>query len=473
MMHPNCVLASSKRQIGRSVSGGLDGLCGLLGFGPLKEPEVIMATATDKAQVRSLGFWEATTAINARLGLGASTMIILGQGTGPLDEQIVHSAARALFDRQDILQCRLSEGDPVPAFIQDVRFDDIPITMQHAETEDDLLVIWEQMLHEELPDRRRLWEVRFAPTKCGERWRVFFKIHHAVADGRSMAAMLNQFLDLAARIIRGEELPPERTPISPPAEQRVAVRINREQWLAATEMLGDAKPITPWPLDHEATIEQRRSRIAFRSMPADEVEVLHQACHDRGTTILSAFVAAISLVHARHAGGVVDTDTMIPIDMRRLFAEQPQEHDLQMAVYVQRVFLPGVRSDDDPWDIATRFRTGLEAVLTAEAAPPWDFLPEDVRNSVAEWMDFEGQYRHGFCATNVGVLPFTGDYPPLSTDFIDVTAAVQFGGCPILAPILTHKGVLRVNFTWTEPLMDQSTADAWIDDVWKLFTQLA
>jgi NRPS condensation-like uncharacterized protein len=432
-----------------------------------------MPRTTDTALVRPLGFWEATTAINARLGLGASTMIILGEGTGPLDEQIVHAAAQALFDRQDILQCRLSEGDPVPDFIQDVRFDDIPITMQHAETEDDLLVIWEQMLHEELPDRRRLWEVRFAPTKCGDRWRVFFKIHHAVADGRSMAAMLNQFLDFAARILRGDELPRERTPIAPPAEQRVAERVSRKQWQTATEMLGEPPPITPWPLDHEATIEQRRSRIAVRSMPADDVVLLHQACHDRGTTILGAFVAAISIVHARHAGGVVDTDTMIPIDMRRLFAEQPQQHDLQMAAYVQRVFLPAVRGDDDPWDIAARFRAGLETELTPDGVPPWDFLPEDVSNSVAEWMDFEGQYRHGFCATNVGVLPFTGDYPPLSTDRIEVTAAVQFGGFPILAPILTHKGVLRVNFTWTEPLMDQATADAWIDDVWELFTQLA
>ncbi|MDG1838843.1 MAG: wax ester/triacylglycerol synthase family O-acyltransferase [Phycisphaerales bacterium] len=431
-------------------------------------------TATaETSLVRPLGFWEATTAINARLGLGASTMIILGQGTGPLDEETVHAAARGLFDHQTILQCRLSEGDPVPAFIQDVRFDDIPITMQHAETEDDLIVIWEQMLHEELPDRRRLWEVRFVPSPRGERWRVFIKIHHAVADGRSMAGMLDQFLDFAARILRGEELPGERTPIAPPAEQRVASRVSREQWQTATEMLPEPPPITPWPLDHEATIEERRTRIAVRSMSADDVEALHQACHDRGTTILGAFVAAISLVHARHAGGVVDTDTMIPIDMRRLFAEQPHKHDLQMAAYVQRVFLPGVRSDDDPWVIAAKFRTGLEAGLTPDGVPPWDFLPEDVSNSVAEWMDFEGHYRHGFCATNVGVLPFTGDYPPLSTERIEVTAAVHFGGFPILAPILTHKGVLRVNFTWTEPLMDQTTADAWIDDVWTLFTQLA
>lgn len=77
--------------------------------------------------------------------------------------------------------------------------------------------------------------------------------------------------------------------------------------------------------------------------------------------------------------------------------------------------------------------------------------------------------RHSTC-TPSGLLG--GDYPPLSTDRIEVTAAVQFGGFPILAPILTHKGVLRVNFTWTEPLMDQATADVWIDDVWELFTQL-
>ena len=49
----------------------------------------------------------------------------------------------------------------------------------------------------------------------------------------------------------------------------------------------------------------------------------------------------------------------------------------------------------------------------------------------------------------------------------------QTSNDPFPSPISATEGVLRVNFTWTEPLMDQATADAWIDDVWKLFTQLA
>jgi len=430
-------------------------------------------TAVSTDFIRPLGFWEATTAINARRCLGASTMVILGEGRGPLDEHAFREAARLLFERHEILQCRLSEGDPVPAFIRDVRFDDVLLSMQHAETERDLIAIWEQMLHEELPDRRRLWEARFVPNQSGDRWRVFFKVHHAVADGRSMSGMLDQFIELAATLLRGEEPPQEFVSVAPPAEQRLATPIDREAWLAAMQAAEDAPPITPWPLDHEAALDQRRSRVAFRMLAADHAEAIHQACHDHGTTVLGGFAAALALVHARHAGGVVDTDTMIPMDMRPLYADAPARNDLQMAAYCARVFLPGVHHDDDPWELAARFRSELELALKPDAAPPHNFLPEDVSASVEAWLDFEGQYRHGFCPTNVGRLPFTGDHQPLTTDRIDMTAAVHFGGFPILVPILMHKGILRVNFTWTEPLMDDVTAQAWIDDVWHAFTNLA
>ena len=53
-----------------------------------------------------------------------------------------------------------------------------------------------------------------------------------------------------------------------------------------------------------------------------------------------------------------------------------------------------------------------------------------------------------------------------------MSAAVHFGGFPMLIPMLTHKGVLRVTFAWTEPLMDRATADQWIDDIWSTFCSM-
>ncbi len=200
---------------------------------------------------------------------------------------------------------------------------------------------------------------------------------------------------------------------------------------------------------------------------------MHDRCHAEGTTVLGALVAATSLAMARRAGRRIDTDTVIPIDMRRLFAAPPPPHDLQMAAYCHQVYLPDLGQDDDPWAIARRFRRHLEERLAPEFAPPHNFLPEDIASSSEPWMDCEGHYRHGFCPTNVGRLPFTGDCPPLVTDRIDMTAAMQFGGFPILVPVLLHKGVLRATFTWTEPLMDRETAEQWIDQVWTGLAELA
>jgi hypothetical protein len=49
---------------------------------------------------------------------------------------------------------------------------------------------------------------------------------------------------------------------------------------------------------------------------------------------------------------------------------------------------------------------------------------------------------------------------------IDMTAAVHFGGLPLLLVLYAHKSRLRMNVTWTEPLMDDGTAQAWIDRIW-------
>lgn len=390
-----------------------------------------------------------------------------------MTENIFRQAAKGLFLRQEILQCRLSEGDPTPDFVRDVRFEDIPVTVQHAEDDAALTTVWEQLLHEELPDRRRLWEARFLPTPDGSRWRILLKVHHAVADGRSMAGMLDQLLDMAAALCRQEPLPDETIPVSPPAEQRLATLVDRAAWAEAMQADAEAAPITPWVLDHEAPLDQRRSRISRQTLPEPVATRLHEQCHAHETTVLGGLVAAMARAQAAHAGRRITMDTLVPIDMRPLYAATPDPHDLQMAAYCHRILLTDVGAEDDPWELARRFRSDLEVLLAPCHAPPHNFLPEDVAASSDPWADVDGHYQHGFCPTNVGRLPFTGDHAPLITDRIDMTAAMQFGGFPILVPLLLHKGVLRATFTWTEPLMDRSTAARWIDDVWTEFAALA
>ncbi|MCH2135894.1 MAG: hypothetical protein MK101_04850 [Phycisphaerales bacterium] len=77
--------------------------------------------------IRPLGFWEATTALSSRRYMGGGTMVIMAAGRGPLDEQTAVEAARRLFQRHQILRCRFSAAEDVPDFIEDVRFEDIPL----------------------------------------------------------------------------------------------------------------------------------------------------------------------------------------------------------------------------------------------------------------------------------------------------------------------------------------------------------
>ncbi|MDP6480088.1 MAG: hypothetical protein QGI75_08605 [Phycisphaerales bacterium] len=423
--------------------------------------------------VRPLGFWEAITATNARRGLGAGTMVILGEGRGPLDESTFVAAAKVLFERHRLLRCRLDEGNSGLHFIDDVRFEDIPLPVHHIADESAMTTLFEQLLRDELPDRRHLWDAVFAPSPDETTWRIIIKVHHAVADGRSLGRLLDQFIEIAACLLRGEQPRVEPEDVPPATEHRLATPITNAEVHEAMEAAGEESPISPWPLDHEADLDCRRGRIAFRCLDSDTCEKLLCRCHAEGTTLLGAFAAAAAVTHAGHAGGVVDTDSIVPVDLRPHFATPPPWRELQMAVCCVRVFLPSISATDDPWEVAKAFRAELKASIVPAAMPPIDFNSEDLTAAIDGWTDVDGRYRHGWCLTNVGKLDWTGDHPPLTTDRVEMTAAVHVGGFPMLMPMLTHKGVFRVAFTWTEPLMDRSTAERWIDDIWKRFAAMA
>ena len=144
--------------------------------------------------VRSLGLWEATCAILARTTQGGGNVLAVAQGEGPLTEDVVKRAMKVMFDRHQTLRCRFTEGEGVPRFIDDVEIQDVPCTVQHAQTEAEVIAIWEQMVREPLPDVRRLWELRFVPTADGSQWRLMLKMSHAIADGRSLIQTLDQLV---------------------------------------------------------------------------------------------------------------------------------------------------------------------------------------------------------------------------------------------------------------------------------------
>lgn len=425
--------------------------------------------------VRSLGLWEATCAVLARTTQGGGNVVAVVQGEGPMTEAVVKQAMQIMFDRHQTLRCRFTESGSVPRFIDDVQFEDVPLLVQHAQTEDELIGIWEQMVREPLPDVRRLWELRFVPTPDGSTWRLMIKMSHAIADGRSLIHVVDQLVQCAAEFINGSQSEPVNMLLPAHAEARVGERMDRLTYLKKFEEAGALVPRTPWLVDHEADLSSRRPRIALRQLDAPTTEHLRSRCHDHGVTVLEAIVGALAVIqakHANHSNHIVDADFCVPVDMRRFFEPPADLREIQMAAYCLRVLLRDVRADDDPWDVGQRFHNDFVPQLTPAYLPPWDATDEDVIRSSEAWGAMEDHYSMGFCPTNIGVVP-TLDHPPLRTHAVDMTAATQAGGYPILVPIMTHKGVLRTTFSWTEPLMEAQTAAAWMDDIWGLLTKMA
>ena len=416
-------------------------------------------------QGRQLSFLESMMQ-QANLELFSSTIYCWARGTGPVELDHVRTAMEGLHRSHPLLGSRIEETSGEYRFVRDVPFEDVPVDMIEMTQGQDINSIMEPWMNEPFSGRAFLWAGRFIREPDGDHWWLAFATHHAITDGHAAFSLLDQCGRMLGELVEGRTPEVSVFPLPEPIEQQLEPQGKMEHWKrigqAWAERIGN---ISYWPIHEDAEFADRRSCNTFRVHDESFSSRLLDRCHEEGTTVQGALASAVVMAVSEHLGHTVDIDTITPVDLRRFSNIDIHPDEIACKVMCLDTGSFGISQDSDPWEVARVYNSAIESQLNDFNYPPVDFTPEDLTTSMDGWLIDKDRHTHGFCLTNTGLLRISGEYGSVQFDQVDVTAAIRYGGFPILLSVYTYRGRLRCVYTWTEPVLSHADALSLADAV--------
>jgi hypothetical protein len=276
---------------------------------------------------------------------------------GRLDPELVREALDALQRRHPLLGLRITTNadGTEPAWVPATR----RIPLRHvtgADRQRWVREVNEVELAEAVPwDTGPLIRVTLLDRDADEH-DLLITVPHCIADGTTVLALARDCLELAAKIERGEPLPPPLRELPPPedvlpaphrgsvGEQNRDDQQRRDGELFARLRPSRFEPTTAVPM------AARRTKMLHRELAGDELAAVVDACRREKTTVHGLLAAALARAAARDAGGPSHFAIGSPIDFRAELT--PEVADDEVGTYVATV--PTVVGCDAPLWAAAR-----------------------------------------------------------------------------------------------------------------------
>ena len=298
--------------------------------------------------------------------LGAYLTALAAVVEGPLSEPLLRWAMEHVQERHPMLRARIEGGLLAPRWVTPPT---APVDLTVLDSKEALSLerITEAELHRPYdPARAPMWRCTFVRGRGDGPHQLVLGVHHSVADGLSGLNIFTDLLSACAALHDGRRLPP-RLPVgatldstlgSPTVFERVRIKLRH----ARSRLAGP--PPAPPPLEALAPPEERRTRVLFRSLPAELVAALGARAREERSTFTGAFSAALlEAVQARI--GPLDRVTLnyaISLRGERIPAEQVGSFAGSVST------THPLRGDRSFWSVARRASRSLRAGVEGGAA---------------------------------------------------------------------------------------------------------
>ncbi len=425
----------------------------------------------DPLLIRPLGTFETGMDILERRGAGHMVRVI--ECDGVVDADRARLAVRAVVSRTPTLRTRFVRPTGEAAFFA---FHDLdaPVTIVERHGPDD----WMRELHGELNRRfdpdGALVRARIV-TSGDAGGEIIVSCHHAVADGRSLQTLCHELVDEYERRCRDadggathEVHAPPGGSISPALDTLLPDWMSGERLQemldafmeARASFFGGAPPAT-FANERGDNTEPSRTHVLHRQLPEATVTRIHDAAHDRGTTVNGALCAA--LLGGAAASGTVDVEQTFvltsSIDLRPYLSRSVPLTDMGAYPGGTQATCVGVRKTE-MWDLAHDITDQLHVGMERHEHL-LSVLAQAEVNKVLESNGYEGGGFGGLCVvSNLGRLD-----PP--TEAANLRPRAIHGGLPahafgtayIYCFAVGHAGSLLVNLFYPHPEMSHATAE--------------
>jgi len=292
--------------------------------------------------------------------------------------------------------------------------------------------------------------------------------HHAAADGRSGAVIVDEILRLHAGAALAAE--PQAEVLDPPMRSLLGSRLSAVK--AAIREMRVARGMTAMPPERYVPVTDRRTGLIDTDLDVTTLQLLSDKARAQGATVHGALVAAMLLAleaEMRAADGM-ESRTLgcaTPLDLRRHagLSASAVGNVLSGVVGAHRV-----GADTSFWHLAAEasnsVRSAVDSGRIFAFARLQDMTVGSVRDLDKMVATAERYNRTAAIVTNLGRLDFGPRYGDLELERLGFLASTNANaGAALVLHATTVADATSLNFCFAEPLLSRDKARRLVDDM--------
>jgi NRPS condensation-like uncharacterized protein len=291
--------------------------------------------------------------------------------------------------------------------------------------------------------------------------------HHSIADGTSAARFTEDFLYILSCLTKNKHIDLANLPILNCIESNTTKQISWEEYLQRELDNNDLNfKQTTWTYNHKAKLNERKTVVIPKSLEADFVLRLKNKSKKEKVTINATLNAAVFMTFQRLNKEKNDISLNMPTPVNlRVYCDPIINWD-NIGNFVLWLPVPvSGKKESTFWDIARLYNKNFLISLEKNGYNPAECDEHYMLDNIISGFDCKDQTPIMFSTiTNLGIVKFSNNYAPFILDTFNFTVSQLGGGLAVAIACSTVNGIMHLNFSYTDPLIDRCWIEQFIDD---------
>ena len=406
---------------------------------------------------RKVGYFESICIYLHEYAMGSGTIVTIADISGSIDPDIMIEAIQDLYLKHPLLHSIIEEKDGDYFFKTSAKESDLIIEFLTSSISKEKLI--EKELNTQLNPIKSLWRMLF---RIDERKRspvhtLVFTCHHAISDGISSMNLIKELLKTYEKMERGVFLGSKPLPFLDCIEDLSLNHKDSQPYLSHLKnMVSKCKEHLP--IEKEAPLQHRKSKVLFIDFNANELETIHRVAKSEKLSVNHILVAAYARALEEVFKKPMHLPMYTPVDMRQ--RSIPAIDPCHFGMYVSYILniLDIDRNKSSFFEFARHYKEIFEKELSIQGYPP--LLSHMTTRELFDHFEGLQNFDAGLCFNNLGKLSFSGKLEHHRIESVYFAQTRKSGDFPVVHHVATLDGTMHLCIVYVEPLMSHKTAEA-------------
>ena len=416
--------------------------------------------------MRALGTWETgLVEMHDKLHAAGSGLNVIGF-QGGLDAAKLKQVFRLLYDTHPLLRATIEKVSDQYFFVENALFENIHISFVEKKRPEEWQAIVENLIDMPFDKSESLWRIVVCYDHEAAQHELIFNIHHAIVDGVSLMALLEQIFSFYVELVKGNNL----------IVSSHQLQQNVENLSATLPSSGDkidsdrpdaVEGVANFCYQKASAVGSRQTKCIYKDIGREKIYALRELCRKNKTT-LGGLLNAVMQVSARHFYPDSPVVPMItPVNLREYFSPKLARDNLGFHVTCIATKHPAAELEGkNLWQIAQSYKEAEKPALSQALAKMRE-LSKSESSGLTNMFDFSHLkaatgFNSGFCVANKGMFVFPDHDEAIKMRFYYVTTSRQAGDIVMNLGVTSLQKKSCLTFTYCHPLVSDQLAQDFV-----------